>query len=181
MPGPMRLVDPDAPSEFDPDEYYDGPSRSHRKREVEALQELGEALIKLPDAQFKRMDLPEELREAVALARRITANSALRRQRQFVGKLMRSVDPEPIQAQLDAFAGVHAIENAKLHLAEQWREKLIADNEALTQFMDKHPGVDATRLRQLIRNARQEAERNKPPRAFREIFQVVKATLDESD
>jgi len=181
MTGHMRLVDPDAEvEEFDPDEFYDGPSKSQKKREVEALQAMGEALIKLPDAQFARMVLPEDLKEAVALARRITANSALRRQRQYVGKLMRSVDPEPIQEQLDAFAGVHAVENARLHQAEKWREQLIADNEAVTRFMDQFPGADATRLRQLIRNARQEAERNKPPRAFREIFQVVKAALDDA-
>lgn len=173
----MRLVDPDAELEFDPEAVYRGPSRSHKKREVEALQELGEALIKLPDAQFARMELPEELREAVALARRISANSALRRQRQFVGKLMRSVDPEPIRAQLDVFAGVSAAENARLHEAEHWRSRLIADNDALTVFLERHPDVDVTHLRQLIRNARSEAERNKPPRAYREIFQVVKAAL----
>ena len=175
----MRLIDPDAELEFDPDEVYRGPSKSHVKREVEALQELGEILVKLPDAQFKRIELPEELRDAVALCRKITQNSALRRQRQYIGKLMRSVDPAPIQAQIDVFNGASAIENAKLHQAEKWREKLIADNEALTLFLDAHPGVDATQLRQLIRNARTEAERNKPPRAFREIFQVVRAALED--
>lgn len=174
----MRLIDPDAELEFDPDEVYRGPSRSHKKREVEALQALGEILVKLPDAQFKRIELPDELREAVALCRKITANSALRRQRQYIGKLMRSVDPAPIQAQIDVFNGASAVENAKLHQAEKWRERLIAENDALTAFLAEHAGVDATHLRQLIRNARLEAERNKPPRAFREIFQVVKAALE---
>jgi ribosome-associated protein len=175
----VRLIDPDAELEFDPDDVYDGPSKSQRKREVEALQDLGEQLVKLPEAQFKRIELPDELRAAVAACRKITQNSALRRQRQYIGKLMRSVDPAPIQAQLDAFNGVSAAENAKLHQAEKWREKLIADNEALTLFLNQFPDADATRLRQLIRNAREEAERNKPPKAFREIFQVIREVMQD--
>lgn len=175
----VRLIDPDA-EPFDPDAVYDGPSRSQKKREVEALQALGETLVKLPDAQFKRIELPEDLRAAVADCRRITQNGALRRQRQYIGKLMRGIDPAPIQAQLDIFNGASAAENAKLHQAEKWREKLIADNAALTLFLNQHPGADATRLRQLIRNARDEAAHAKPPRAFREIFRVIRA-LQQAD
>jgi len=170
----VRLIDPDAELKFEPDEVYDGPSKSQVKREAEALQALGEALVKLPDAQFKRIDLPDELRTAVADCRKITQNGALRRQKQYIGKLMRAIDPAPIQAQLDVFNGVSAAENAKLHQAEKWREKLIADNEALTLFLNQFPGADATYLRQLIRNARDEAARNKPPRAFRELFRVIR-------
>jgi ribosome-associated protein len=173
----VRLIDPDAELEFDPDEVYDGPSRSQKKRDVEALQDLGTQLVKLPDAQFKRIELPEALREAVAACRKITQNSALRRQKQYIGKLMRGIDPAPIQAQLDVFNGVSAAENAKLHQAEKWREKLIADNEALTLFLDNYPDSDATYLRQLIRNARDEAARNKPPKAFREIFRVIREVM----
>src|SRR3569832_1468591 len=172
-----RQIDPDAELEFDPDEVYDGPSKSHKKREVEALQALGEILVKLPDAQFKRIELPEELRAAVADCRKITQNGALRRQKQYIGKLMRSVDPAPIQAQIDVFNGVSAAENAKLHQAEKWREKLIAGNEALTLFLNNYPATDATQLRLLIRNARDEAARNKPPKAFREIFRVIRGGL----
>ena len=162
---------------IDPDEVYDGPSRSQKKREVEALQDLGTQLVKLPDAQFKRIELPEELREAVAACRKITQNSALRRQKQYIGKLMRSVDPAPIQAQLDVFNGVSAAENARLHQAEKWREKLIADNEALTLYLNNYPDTDVTHLRQLIRNAREEALHNKPPKAFREIFRVIREAM----
>jgi len=173
----VRLIDPDAELEFDPDEVYDGPSKSHKKREVEALQALGEILVKLPDAQFKRIELPEELRAAVADCRKIDQNGALRRQKQYIGKLMRSVDPVPIQAQIDVFNGVSAAENAKLHQAEKWREKLLADNEALTLFLNNFPDADATHLRQLIRNAHDEAARNKPPKAFREIFRVIREAM----
>lgn len=177
----VRLIDPDAESEFDPDDFYSGPSKSQKKREVEALQDLGAELVKLPEAQFKRIELPEDLREAVATCRKITQNSALRRQRQYIGKLMRSIDPAPIQAQLDAFKGVSAAENAKLHQAEKWRDKLIADNEALTLFLDQFPDTDATHLRQLIRNARDEAARSKPPKAFREIFRVIREAMQKRD
>ncbi len=177
----VRLIDPDAELQFDPDEVYDGPSKSQIKREVEALQALGEVLVKLPDAQFKRIELPDDLRAAVADCRKITQNGALRRQKQYIGKLMRSIDPAPIQAQLDVFNGVSAAENAKLHQAEKWREKLIADNEALTLFLNQFPDADATHLRQLIRNARDEAARNKPPRAFREIFRVIREVQQARD
>ena len=177
----VRLIDPDAALEFDPDDVYDGPSKSQKKRDVEALQELGTLLVELPDAQFKRIELPEELRAAVAACRKITQNGALRRQKQYIGKLMRSVDPAPIQAQLDAFSGASAAETAKLHQAEKWREKLIADNEALTLFLNKYPDTDATHLRQVIRNARDEAARNKPPKAFREIFRVIREAMQKTD
>ncbi|HMM47517.1 MAG TPA: ribosome biogenesis factor YjgA [Thiobacillaceae bacterium] len=177
----VRLIDPDAESEFDPDEAYRGPSKSQKKREVEALQDLGAQLVKLPEAHFQRIELPEALRDAVAVCRRITQNSALRRQRQYIGKLMRSIDPAPIRAQLDAFSGASAAESARLHQAEKWREKLIADDGALTLFLDKHPGADATRLRQLIRAARDEATRGKPPKAFRELFRMVREVAQAPD
>lgn len=177
----VRLIDPDAEPEFDPDDVYDGPSKSQKKREVEALQDLGTELVKLPEAQFRRIELPEALREAVAACRKITQNSALRRQRQYIGKLMRAIDPAPIRAQLDAFKGVSALENARLHQAEKWREKLIADNEALTRFLDAYPRTDVTHLRQLIRNARDEAARNKPPRAFRELYHVIRAAMQDAE
>ena len=177
----VRLIDPDAELEFDPDDVYDGPSKSQKKRDVEALQDLGTLLVKLPDAQFKRIELPEQLREAVAACRKITQNGALRRQKQYIGKLMRSIDPAPIQAQIDIFNGVSAAENAKLHQAEKWRERLIADNEALTLFLNAHPDTDATHLRQIIRNAREEAKLNKPPRAFREIFRLIREAMQAKD
>jgi ribosome-associated protein len=94
---------------------------------------------------------------------------------------MRGIDPAPIQAQLDVFNGVSAAENARLHQAEKWRDKLIAENEALTLFLNAHPEADATHLRQLIRNARDEAARNKPPRAFREIFRVIREAMQKTD
>lgn len=174
----VRLIDPDAELEFDPDDVYDGPSKSQQKRDVEALQELGEELVKLPVSQFKRMELPDDLRTAVAACRKITQNGALRRQKQYIGKIMRHIDPAPIQVQLDVFNGVSEAANVKLHQAERWRDKLIADNEALTLFLNSFPDTDATHLRQLIRNARDEAAHNKPPKSFREVFRVVREAIE---
>ncbi len=177
---PVRLIDPDAELAFDPDDVYDGPSKSQQKRDVEALQALGEELVKLPDSQFKRMDLPDELRSAVAACRKITQNGALRRQKQYIGKIMRGLDPDPIRTQLDVFNGVSAAENLKLHQAEKWRDKLIADNEALTLFLNSYPDTDVTHLRQVIRNARDEAARSKPPKAFRELFRVIREVMQNT-
>lgn len=160
-----------------PEEAYDGPSRSQKKRDVEALQDLGALLVELPAAQFKRMELPEELRAAVAACRKITQNGALRRQKQFIGKLMRSLDPAPIQAQLDAFNGMNAAETGRLHQAERWRDQLLAGSDALTEFLNAYPSADATRLRQLIRAAHDDTAKNKPPRAFRELFQLIREAI----
>jgi ribosome-associated protein len=176
----VRLIDPDADLKFDPEDVYDGPSRSQKKREVEALQEMGALLVELPAAQFKRMVLPDALREAVAACRKITQNGALRRQKQFIGKLMRSVDPLPIQAQLDAFNGSSVAETARLHQAERWRDRLLAESDALTLFVNAHPAADATHLRQLIRAAHDETAKNKPPKAFRELFRVIRVTLADA-
>ena len=160
-----------------PEETYDGPSRSQKKREVEALQDLGTLLVELPAAQFKRMELPDELRAAVTACRKITQNGALRRQKQFIGKLMRSLDAAPIQLQQDAFNGVNAAETARLHQAERWRDQLLAGSDALTTFVNDYPAADATRLRQLIRATHDETAKSKPPKAFRELFQVIREVI----
>lgn len=153
------------------------PSKSQVKREAEALQALGEALVKLPDAQWRRIEVPDALREAVDACRRIRQNGALRRQKQYIGKLMRSIDAAPIQAQLDAFAGVSALDNARLHQAERWRDRLLADDAALTEWLATQGAQGGTELRQLIRQAREEARQGKPPRAARLLFRALRDTL----
>ena len=168
------------PSDTSDDDAERGPSRSQKKRDVEALQDMGALLVALPSAQFKRMALPDELRAAVAACRKITQNGALRRQKQFIGKLMRSIDAAPIQAQLDAFHGVNAAETARLHQAEHWRDKLLAGSDALTAFVNDYPAADATRLRQLIRAAHDETAKSKPPRAFRELFQLIRESMQSA-
>ena len=152
-------------------------SKSQRKRDMIELQGLGEALVGLPEDQLRRIDLPEALREAVVEARRISAFGALRRQLQFVGKVMREVDPAPIRAQLDALRGVSARQIAWQHALERWRVRLLEDDAAVSDWIVSHPETDTQRLRTLIRNARHENQAGKPSRAFRELFQMLRELM----
>jgi ribosome-associated protein len=159
------------------DNGYDRPSKSQLKREMHALQELGEALIELPKDALKRMPMPESLADAVGAARRITDHEGKRRQVQYVGRVMRSLIDDEIAALRTAFEkyhGVNRAETAKLHWIERSREKLLADDAALTEFIRQHPAADPQEGRTLIRNARKEAQLGKPPRYFRELFQWIK-------
>lgn len=171
-------IDPGRGDARDADENgYDHPSKSQLKREMHALQELGEALIALPKDALKRMPMPEDLGDAVREARRITDHEGKRRQSQYVGKLMRSLTEDEVGAlrtALETYRGVNKTETARLHWIERTREQLLADDAALTEFIHKHPGVDAQEGRTLIRNARKEREQQKPPRYYRELFQWIK-------
>lgn len=153
------------------------PSKSALKAEMTALQALGEKLIELPLERLKRVPMPESLRDAVLDARRFTQREAIRRQRQYVGRLMREVDAEPIAAAVAAFEGESAADTARLHRIEKLREELIADESMLTALVSRHPAANLQRLRQLRRNAIRERNENRPARAFRELFQELKALL----
>ena len=173
---------------------YDRPSKSQLKREMHELQELGSALIALPKDALKRMPMPEKLDDAVREARRITDHEGKRRQVQYVGRVMRSLLDEEtaaLRTALDSYNGVNKAETARLHWIERTREKLLADDTALTEFIRQHPAVDPQEGRTLIRNARKESQQGKPPRYFRELFQWIKnadvagnddeTDLDDSD
>ena len=153
-------------------------SRSQRKRDVEELQKLGAALVDLAPALLEAITLPEELAAAVREAQRIRSHEARRRQLQYIGKLMRSVDPEPVRAALAAIAGQSAAARARHRRLEDWRARLIDDDGALTEFAAAHPGADLQALRALIRNARKEIAENRPPRAQRELFRVLRESAD---
>lgn len=171
------LIKPDLSDEASKE--YSGPSKSQRKRDSTALQELGEALVALPAERLAKIEMPDNLRLAVQDAQRITKHEARRRQMQYIGKLMRSTDPLPIQAELDAIAGVSAAENARMHRLERWRKLLLEDEAgAIAEILAAHPGADLQQLRQFCRNARREHEQNKPPRAFREIYRFLKLLED---
>jgi len=150
------------------------PSKTQRKKAMHALQDLGEELVNLSAEQLASFDLPETLREAIEQARRITAHEARRRQSQYIGKLMRDLDADGIRAQLDQLKGTSAAAVAHLHRLERWRERLLEDEDALAVLAAEHPGCDVQHLRQLIRNARRERDESKPPKAFRQIYQVLK-------
>jgi ribosome-associated protein len=155
-----------------PDELV---SKTRRKREMLELQSLGAALVGLPESQLGAMQLETRLLQAVLDAKRIKSHEARRRQLQYIGRLMREVDAEPIRARLAAVEGTSAQATAAHRRLEAWRERLLLDDEALTGFAAEHPGADIQEIRALIRNARKEQKEGKPPRAYRELFRALKA------
>ena len=150
-------------------------SKTQRKKEMHALQALGAELVELGESQLAALTLPEHLAQAVREAKRISSHEGKRRQLQYIGRLMRDVDAEPIRAQLAAITGHSAQEAARHRRLEALRERLLDDDGALTEYVTSHAGADAQALRTLIRNARREQKEGRPPRAFRELFRILKS------
>ena len=159
----------------------DLPSKSQRKRDMHALQDLGSALVELNDEQLAGVDMPENLRDAVTEARRLAGkHEARRRQMQYIGKLMRHIDAEPIRASIAAYSAVSREQTARLHLLERWRTRLLEDESSLTELMKAYPQTDAARVRLLVRNAAREREAGQPPKSFRALFQLLNETIVDS-
>ena len=153
---------------------YDGPSKSQVKRDLIALQDMGVELVALSAGQLNKLTLPDVLRGALRDAQRITQNGAKKRQRQYIGKLLRDIDPEPIKELLDDIKGVSAAANARQHALERQRTQLMENEEVLGDIARQHPDADIQHLRQLRRNALKEQQLGKPPRAYRELFRVLR-------
>lgn len=153
-------------------------SKTQMKKQMNDLQALGMELTKLSSDTLKKIGLDEELFEAIVTYKKITSNSALKRQAQFIGRLMRDTDPAPIEAYLAKLRGDNTVHNAFLQRVEQARSRLLADDGAITQFMADFPQADAGKLRTLIRNTKKEQEQNKPPKNFRALFQEIKAVME---
>jgi ribosome-associated protein len=131
------------------------PTKGELKRRAQSLQELGEALVAAPDDLLDGLGLPEKLRDAIDLARRITSRSALVRQRQYIGKLMRQVDDVPIRSALEAAQERHRLDARRFKRIELWRDRLIAEGEpAVEALLAERPGLDAAELRRLAAAAR---------------------------
>lgn len=191
--GEAPAHDADAPSP------YRKPSKSQLKRDMTALQELGEALLRLQPSKLKRLPLPPDLVDAIELAQRITSREGLRRQRQYIGRLMRDVDAQPIRDALSVDGTRHRSEVARMHTAEHWRDRMLAAPDALAQFLAEHPGaavsgatgpgttgsgtsgtgtdapVDWTAL---IEAARQEKSRDQPGRSYRDLYRLLYRVLE---
>ena len=169
----------------DDDAVVERPSKTAQKKAMHELQSLGEALMALPDARIDAIGLPESLREAVRAAQRTKSFEGRRRQIQYLGKLMRKADADPIREAVAAFQLGHAKDALALHQAERWRAELLADDEALTRWSREHPASDLQQLRSLIRNARKDVTPEpagaapRHGRAYRELFQFVRAALNE--
>ena len=155
------------------------PSKTQRKKMMLALQDLGAELVALNEEQLASMALPENLYDAVVAAKRITRLEARRRQFQYIGKLMRTIDPEPIRARLDTWKASSREHAARLHHLERWRERLLADESALVELLSAYPCADAQQLRVLIRNVQRERATDAPPRSYRALFQLLRETLAE--
>jgi|KBSMisStandDraft_5_1062788.scaffolds.fasta_scaffold157461_2 ribosome-associated protein len=165
----------------------EGPSRSARKRESEELQSLGEQVAELPAETIATLPLPEPLVDALASAKRIGSFGGRRRHLQYIGKLMRRLDPGALDAVRDAVSAARAPsarQTALLHRAERERDELLESDAALERWLADDRAGDAQRLRSLIRQARKDAREARPgeaPRrgkAYREIFAIVRARLE---
>ncbi len=175
MPNSNRGSNGFQSAEFE--QEYTRPSKSQKKRDVEALQKVGQQLVEAPADRVKRITLPENLKVAIEECRKIKSHEGKRRQLQFIGKIMRGLDEEDIAAinkAIESWSGQSKAETAAMHALEKQREKLLANDAALTALLADHPKMDAQHLRNLIRNARKEQAENKPPKAYREIFQILK-------
>jgi ribosome-associated protein len=160
------------------EQEYERPSKSEMKRQSDELQALGHELVDQPRDRVKRVPMPEDVREAILVCQGIKDHEGRRRQLQFVGKKMRTLDEaevEAIRRTIEGWRGASKADTAAMHALERKREKLLADDKALTALMSEYPELDAQHMRTLIRNARKEQAENKPPKAYREIFQVLKS------
>ncbi len=152
-----------------------GKSKTQVKKEMHALQALGEELVELSAASRAKIPMSAELTDALRLADKMPKkHEALRRHIQFIGKLMRTEELEPIERALALIRNTNQAATRKFHLVEDWRDKLIADGDTVTKFIAEYPEVDVQQLRTLIRNAKKEQEKNQPPKAYRELFQLIK-------
>ena len=174
-------------TEQDPDNFEgdERPSKTQVKREMHALLELGKSIVELSTDRVRQLPLDDKLREAILLAQRTTSREGRRRQIHYVGKLMRHAPAEEIRQQMDTWANGSRQETAFLHAIERDRDRLIADDAALTVWLEKHPDVNVQEIRSLIRAARSEQKKNEslkpgqePQRKhYRALYQAIKAVM----
>ena len=154
-------------------------SKTRRKKQMTQLQDVGADLVRLSPEQLARIEMPEELREAVLECKRFTKHEAVRRQMQYIGRLMRGLDAGPIAEQLAALHAPSNRQTALFHLAEKWRDALLADADAASRFATEFPEADPQRLRELTEKASAERHADKPPRHYRELFHVLNAIIQD--
>ena len=172
----MRSSPSSPPTEPTGDEL-DRPSKTQRKKESHDLQDLGEALVALPDSRLADLAIDESLRDAIREYKRTRSHEGRRRQMQYIGKLMRRTDPEPLREAVAAVQLGRAKDALALHEAERWRAELVSGDDALTRWMTEHPEADVQQLRSLIRAARKDAAampEQRSGRAFRELFKFIR-------
>lgn len=161
--------------EFDPADLP--PSKTRRKKDADALQQLGTDLLELPETDWVKLSLPESLIDALQEMKRIHSRSALKRQRQFIGRLMRDVDPEPIQQHFEQLRQKTRQQVQAHHALEHWRDRMIEESDtAIDEYLQAHGNAERQHLRQLVRQARKERDQNKPPKSARALFRYLRET-----
>lgn len=177
----MMMNDNDDNDVYDDwDEFDNRPSKSQLKRDAHELRELGTALIKLNDATLKTIPLSDELRQAIHEAQRINKHGALKRQLQYIGKLLRNADAEIIRDAYQQAVNHYQQDVKQFHRVEQWRDRLLKEGDAaLGELIDEAPTADRQHLRQLVRSANKEKLDNKPPKSARELFQYLKSLFND--
>lgn len=166
-------------------EFYDEDgnwvSKTRRKKDCDAMQEIGERMIALNSDELSQIDMDDELRRAIEEAQRIKSHGALKRQKQYIGKIMRSMDSDSLEQQLDRLLHRHDLHNAEFKRMEKWRESMLENGDsAINEFIEQYPLADRHHLRQLVRNADREKKANKPPSAYRQIFKYIREIVDQS-
>jgi ribosome-associated protein len=154
-------------------------SKTRRKRQMKDLQDIGAALVKLSPEQLARLDLPESLRDAVLACKQFSKHEAVRRQMQYIGRIMRDIDAGPIAEKLARMEAPNKRHTALFHVAEKWRTEILDDPEGVARFVKEFPEANPQRLRELAEKARAEREASKPPRNFRELFHVLSAIVQD--
>ena len=154
-------------------------SKTRRKKQMHELQHAGAQLVALSADELARIEMPDNLREAVEDARRFTRHEARRRQIQYIGRIMRDIDAGPIVEQLTALKTPSRRQTALFHVAERWRQELLADANALERFVREFPEADPHRIRSMVDEAREEKRASRPPRRFRELFHVLSAIVQD--
>ncbi len=155
-------------------------SKSFRKRQMLALQKMGEILVALPEAQLKKIPLDDVLLQAIHAARGIKDHEGKRRQLQYIGKLMRHTDPEPIEAALEKIEGKHQQSKAQFHQIERWRDRLIKEGDvALQECMKQYPDIDSQYVRQLVRKAQHDIAKNKNTGGETELFRYLRGIIEK--
>ncbi len=160
-----------------PRQIPDGPSKTQLKQDMHELQALGEVLTTLSNDQLDQLDLPESMRDALEELHRVGKHEATRRHMQFIGKLMRNIDPEPIRAQIDRWEMGTRANKAAFKASERWRDRLIAEPDSVSIFMAEQPDVDRAKLDEMLARARLQAARGEAPAAARQVFRIVYRAL----
>jgi len=157
-------------------------SKTQRKKNCDDVLHLGEQMLTLSKEDLSQMQMQDSLRHAIEEAQRIKSHGALKRQKHFIAKIMRSMDTEVLSRQLQRILHKHDIHSATFKRMEKWRDAMLeGGDKSINDFIEQYPQADRHHLRQLVRNTKKEQQSNKPPTSYRQIFKYIREVVDQSD